>query len=1061
MPVLTSSQRKLLEEACLRGRRASEQAVRSALASLAVTADRPPAHLNDDARRFRRGLRAKARQLGDEGDGVDLLVADSAFEQWHRLLFARFLAENGLLIHPGFGVPVSLEDCEEIAELMGEPDGWSVAGRLAAQILPGIFRLADPSVQLRLAPEGRVQLETIVAGLPSEVFTAADALGWVYQFWQSDRKIEVNQAGSKIGATELPAVTQLFTEDYMVRFLLENSLGAWWAVRHPESPIVTSFKYLRVTDDGVPAAGTFNGWPESVAEVTVMDPCCGSGHFLIVAFEMLTAMRMEEEGLSRRDAGNAVIAENLFGLEIDPRCTQIAAFALALSAWKGGGYRELPPPNIACSGIRVVGQLIDWTKLASGDTALENALATFHELFRDAPELGSLIDPHRATEGGHLFSVDYKRVAPLLERLLARETHPEAQVAGWSAAGIARAAALLARTYTLVATNVPYLQIGKQSQGLRAYIGAHHVNGRADLATAFLERCQSLTTKGGSVATVSPQSWLTLGWFQVFRESLLSARRVTVVAALGSRAFSSIGGEVVNVVLTILGMEPPKGDSSCVCLDADAASASPEKAIVLATGALAVLSQRAQRDNPDSRILLEPGGTGPLLEAYAESYRGLGTADQERFIRRMWEVPQLGPSWAMLQTTVAAPEPYGGRSDAVLWEDGRGRLEQFARLNPRLVKGTHRRGNRAWGRSGVLVSQMGALPASLYGGDLFDSNAAVVLPKNDAHLLPLWAFCNSPEYTTAVRRIDKSIKVTSATLIKVPFDLDHWCQIGAELYPNGLPEPYSNDPTQWLFKGNPADAAWSLQVAVARLLGYKWSGGEPDALDAFVDDDGIVCLASVRGERQAAERLQELVARAFGGTWTPARTRELIAESGSDKKDLVTWLRDDFFKQHCALFQNRPFVWHIWDGRKDGFSAVVNYHRLNKATLSKVAYSYLGDWIERQESGARDDVPGADERVVAARALRSKLELILEGEPPYDIYVRWKALSDQAIGWNPDIDDGVRLNVRPFVKADVLRSKFNVKWERDRGKNADGSDRLNDLHFTHAEKLASRQRDSA
>ena len=119
------------------------------------------------------------------------------------------------------------------------------------------------------------------------------------------------------------------------------------------------FTYLRFKDDGTPAAGTFPGWPENAAKVTVMDPCCGSGHFLVAAFEMLRQMRMEEEGLSERQSADAVLLDNLFGLEIDARCTQIAAFALAFAAWKAGGYRQLPVPNIACSGIAVVGQLRD------------------------------------------------------------------------------------------------------------------------------------------------------------------------------------------------------------------------------------------------------------------------------------------------------------------------------------------------------------------------------------------------------------------------------------------------------------------------------------------------------------------------------------------------------------------------------------------------------------------------------------------------------------------------------------------------------------------------------
>ena len=407
------------------------------------------------------GLRAKLRQLGGE---QEVLVGECAYEQWHRLLFARFLAENNLLLHPQFKAPVTLADCDELADELGEPDGWSVAARFASEILPGIFRLEDPCVRLRLAPEGRYALEQILAELPAEVFVADDALGWVYQFWQKDKKDEINDSERKIGGADIGPVTQLFTENYMVRFLLDNSLGAWWTARHPNSPLVEGFEYLRTSDEGTPAVGPFDSWPEHVAEVTVLDPCCGSGHFIVEAFSMLWQMRAEDEHLRPVEAQDAVLRDNLFGLEIDSRCVQIAIFAVALQAWKaGGGWRQLPVPHIACSGISVKAPVEEWRKLARGDQLIENALVRLYLLFRDAETLGSLIDPKRATEMADptgmqrsLEDVEWGGVEPALADAVASESIGDAaaSVIGANFNGLVRGAALLARNFTLVATNV-------------------------------------------------------------------------------------------------------------------------------------------------------------------------------------------------------------------------------------------------------------------------------------------------------------------------------------------------------------------------------------------------------------------------------------------------------------------------------------------------------------------------------------------------------------------------------------------------------------------------------
>jgi len=1058
---LSSALRRQLETSILAARRAAESASRDAVESLGVFADRRPEHLTASQATLRNGLRAKWRQLGSDRE---LLVAECAYEQWHRLLFARFLAENSLLLHPQYRAPVTLADCEALAPELGEPDAWSVAARFAAEILPGIFRLDDPCVQLRLAPEGRDALEQILDALPAETFAADDALGWVYQFWQKDKKDEVNASERKIGGADLGPVTQLFTESYMVRFLLENSLGAWWAVRRPDSPLIGGFDYLRL-DGGRPAAGSFDGWPERVAEVTVMDPCCGSGHFLVEAFSMLWRMRAEEEGLSVIEAQDAVLRDNLFGLELDSRCVQIAMFAVAFQAWKaGGGWRQVPVPSITCSGIPGKARAEEWKALADGDERLENALVRLHVLFRDADTLGSLIDPKRTTEiidqehlQHSLEDVEWDDLAPLIASRAARETSdPATEVLGRDAASVARAADYLSSRYTLVITNAPYLTGKRQSAPLNRHIEKFLPLGKADLATAFLCRLEQMSE--GSYFAVTPENWLNLTSYTRLREAITAHSTIQVLARLGPGAFGQVSGEVVKPILIGITRRHPSPESRFLALDALEEEGSVAKAESLVSLPVAFRSQAAQREHADCRILLRDLPAFPPMSVVAECWAGIQTGDYLRFGRNFWELPLPNSDWSLQQSTVRQTQPYGGREHILLWEGGAGRLEQFARENRERLHDSHRRGGEAWGRPGVVVSAMGDLPVTIYTGELFDNNVGVISPHSEELLAPLWHFCSSDEFRSLVRTIDNKMNVTNRTLSKVPFDVDRWRQVAEQA--GALPEPRSDDPTQWLFEGRPEASTAPLQVAVARLVGYRWPEQQaPDDLDGFADVDGIVCLPPVAGEARANDRLQQLLAAAFGAEWSPAKAEELLGRAGSKKKSLGEWLVDEFFKQHCALFGNRPFVWHIWDGRRDGFSALVNYHRLDRRRLEKLTYTYLGqDWVERQRAEGRDEVAGAEARLDAALKLQRRLEAILEGEAPHDVYVRWKESHEQPLGWDPDLDDGVRLNVRPFVEAGVLRASFNVHWRKDRGKNPDGSERDNDVHLSLAEKREARER---
>ena len=1122
MDYLAKPLRRTLESTVVEARDVAELAATAVLKHLGVGEPKAPRHLSPDQQALRRRLRAHGRQLGDhrKPDGkqsIAHLVQETAYEHWHRMLFARFLAENHLLMHPD-GVALTLDECEELAPDEGAANGWELAGRYASRMLPQIFRTDSPVLALSLAPEHQRKLERLLAGLDVETFRAADSLGWVYQFWQSKKKDEVNRSEVKIGADELPAVTQLFTEPYMVHFLLDNSLGAWWAARTLSEDDLKNassedelrkkasipgvpLEYLRFVkqESGtwIPAGGTFDAWPDQLSDLKTLDPCCGSGHFLVAALLMLVPIRMATETLSAREAVDAVLRDNLHGLELDQRCVELAAFALAFTAWKfpnAGGYRLLPELSVACAGVSISAKKEDWLALSNGNTDLEIVLDELYEQFRFAPVLGSMINPERSLGKNTLFELEWEKVGPLLEKALQAEQDYEKSEMGIAAKGIAKAATLLNSNYRLIFTNPPYLVNGKQSNKLQDYLSSYYSAGDADIATVFLKRFDDFLVSDGVHCSVTPLNWYYLKSYDQLRRDLLSNSTVLNLTKVGSGATAKASWDVLRAV-AIIAKGKQTEDYLVTGLEATESS-EEDRSLELKNKELFVSTSEEIARQPDAKFAFGLSSEYKLLEEYAWSYQGPSTADYSLYGRKFWEIQRFGSDWVLQAGTFKSTAHFDGLDNLLLWEMGQGRLAQ----NPKAAI----RGEGAHDKYGVVVTQTRMLPSTIYLGGFFDNNVAVLATENPDIAKAIWCYCSCADYNVDVRKLDEKLGVTNATLAKVPFNIEYWTKVAEEKYPNGLPKPYTDDPTQWIFHGHPCGSViwdeakkWTvhgslriddtvLQVAIARLLGYRWPA-ELDAnmeladeqrewvnrcqdLAAHIDDDGIVCIPTIRGEKPAAERLLSLLQAAYGEAWAAQTLSQILAESGAKGKNLEWWLREKFFEQHCKLFQHRPFIWHIWDGLKDGFGALVNYHQLDRKTLETLIYTYLGDWIGLQERAVNDGIDGAQIRLTAAQDLKRRLELILEGEQPYDIFVRWKPLEQQPIGWEPDLNDGVRLNIRPFVTAEVLRQnkkpKLNIHWNKDRGKDVESApwfrlglehdgkegDRLNDHHLTLTEK---------
>jgi len=1138
---LSKELRNKFERTIEDAREVAEEAAKIALEQLGVGEASPYSYLSEDERALRRRLRAHGRNLGDIRDSktetqeIDRLVEEIAYEHWHRMLFARFLAENDLLMYYEDNdienaVPVTLSECDELAEELGLKNGWEMAAKLATKMLPQIFKINSPIFEIQFSPEYQRKLENVVSSISKEVFLATDSLGWVYQYWQSRQKETINKSGVKIGSQELPAVTQLFTEDYMVQFLLDNTIGAWWATHllsnefvkkaRTEQELRTSaafsnvqLDYLRFVKDenGQWEVGSKSGnnWPDDLTSFKMIDPCCGSGHFLVAAFLMLVPMRSKLEGISIDKAIDSVLSENIHGLEIDQRCIEIAAFSLAFTAWKypgSTGFRVLPELNLACSGLPLNTKMKNWTKLAGENQTLKYIMESLYNKFSDAPILGSLIDFSDNFEEQNLFHNDWEKARRILTSEQFNSYDYEKNEFEISAKGVSQAANLLLQKYDLVATNYPFIGIRKQNAILKKYCEDRHKEAKHDLSTCLIERCSKLLKTNGTMAFVSPHNWYFLGAYRAFRENLLKEKRWNMIALLGSRSFQTPMYDF-GITLTIFSNDNKFDDNLISGITVEDYNTPDEKANALKNDQISVINQLHQLKNPDQRVTLEVRSEIPLLQENGTCLTGAMNGDSPKFIRKYWEFDICPEKWVFLQSTVTTNTFYSGRDQLIYYDVENGHLREDPYIRREKLHNSDERGKLLWGKNGVMVHRMGKLPVTLYTGDVFDQNGAVIVPNKEISVAALWCYLSSEEFNKEVRKLDTKVGVTPATLAKVPFEVIKWESIAIEKYPTGLPKPYTNDPTQWIFHGHPCKTIeWDnndkkiikrmnykdktvLHISISRLLGFRWPSEldsemelsdeakalveECGGLLSYADKDGIVCIPSVRGEAPASERLLNLLAAAYKDEDINTILPQLLADADNKGKNLESWLRDKFFIQHCTLFANAPFIWQIWDGLKDGFSALVNYHKLDRKNLETLIYTYLGDWISKQKSAMVEGIEGAEEKLNAAISLKKKLELILEGEAPYDIFVRWKPLNKQPLGWEPDLNDGVRINIRPFMSvgdvgkkgAGVLRDKPNIKWTKDRGKDTEnspwyhlfGGDRINDHHVTLEEKKKARE----
>ena len=333
----------------------------------------------------------------------------------------------------------------------------------------------------------------------------------------------------------------------------------------------------------------------------------------------------------------------------------------------------------------------------------------------------------------------------------------------------------------------------------------------------------------------------------------------------------------------------------------------------------------------------------PWLSELADYGKGSTTGDSPRFLFRFWELPRISGDHVQWLNS-----PDSGS----LWS-GRSQICTVPLDAPELTSqlGCRLHGQGVLGRPGIAVNKMRKLEPFLYLGEVFDDNICPICPGDSAMIPAILAYVASGEYHENVRFIDQALKVTAATLTKVPFDLDYWIRVAQEVSERS-PRTYSNDPTQWLFEGHPAGAR-PLQVAVARLLGYRWPQQGEDDLGAFADADGIVCLPPVAGEQPAAERLRALLAAAYGAEWSRPLSGAAAGRGRLRGQDAGRLAARRLLRPALPALP-QPALHLARLGRPQGrLRRAGQLPQAGRAGLEKLIYTYLGAWINRPAGRAR------------------------------------------------------------------------------------------------------------
>ena len=768
--------------------------------------------------------------------GYEQVMEEIAYTWFNRFIALRFMEVNGYLpsrvrvftddennfkpqiLTEAINMELDGLDMEKVYALKNANDDDAlfkymliVQCNALSSILPGMFqRISDYTELLlpdNLLREGSV-IEQMISMIPEEDWKdAVQIIGWLYQYYNSEKKDDVFAAlkkNVKITKENIPAATQLFTPDWIVRYMVENSLGRLWLEGHPDVK-----EQLLPTEEEQSAYAAGNRDPEDtkwhyyleeaeqepdvqeqLAEIRkeyaaltpdqlkVIDPCSGSGHILVYMFDVLMQI-YESYGYTTREAVASIVENNLYGLDIDDRAAQLAYFAVMMKARQYDRRffsRGIQPHVYAIAESNHVDSFA-LEYFCNGDAKLKKAMDTIISELHDAKEYGSIL-----TVTQQDWSALYARFAEIEEDIYISR---EAALSGLLP--LVQTAQALAQKYDTVVTNPPYMAVSNADAKVNDYVKKNFPDSKADLFAVFIERCGQMAKKNGYQAMITQHSWMFLSSFEKLRTKLLVVDIVNM-AHLGARAFEEIGGEVVQTTAFVIRKSHIADYKGEYCRLIEPTSQQGKENMFLDGENRYNTDQSNFSKIPGSPVaywvsagLLSAFATGKSLGDIALARNGMKTGENGRFVRLWWEVILQGFNstacdWKEASSSGAKWFPYNkggefrkwyGNNDCIVnWQNEGDEIFNHAKADKRNVQDYPLELKFKPSASWSLVTS--GQPAFRYKENNLSDIAGMSFFTEKQELLILLGFCNSKIALEILKILAPTINFQAGDIGRLP-----------------------------------------------------------------------------------------------------------------------------------------------------------------------------------------------------------------------------------------------------------------------------------------------------